>query len=233
MALSTKQWLGYSLILNLLMSLPLGYAVFKRLNRPDPFASSDMRRASKMSVFEVLPVIDTMIFFVGDSHIERCHWYELLQRGDIVNRGIGGDMTAGVLQRLDQITKYQPAKVFLMIGINDLLFRGLTVDEVVSNYQTIIHRLSEQSPRTTIYTHSLLPIHHEYWNMPLDNELVVQVNQALQTFPNVTYIDLYTPLVQTDGRLNMTYSLDGLHLNGKGYLLWRDLLLPYLNDLAE
>ena len=59
--------------------------------------------------------------FLGDSLTEYGNWRELFPGLDIKNRGIAGDTTDGVLHRLDGITALSPDKIFLMIGINDLL----------------------------------------------------------------------------------------------------------------
>ena len=52
-------------------------------------------------------------------------WSEIFQNPNIKNRGISGDVTEGILYRINEITESQPLQVFLMIGTNDLA-QGLT-----------------------------------------------------------------------------------------------------------
>lgn len=60
------------------------------------------------------------IVFLGNSITEQGWWSLLLKHGDVENRGIGGDNTFGMIDRLPDILKSKPRKIFLMAGINDL-----------------------------------------------------------------------------------------------------------------
>src|SRR5262245_42410399 len=71
--------------------------------------------------FDILPPPHDSIVFLGDSITELCHWSELLQNPSVLNRGIGGDTTQDILNRVDQIYRLRPQKLFLMIGVNDLI----------------------------------------------------------------------------------------------------------------
>ena len=81
----------------------------------------------KKEHFETLPKSKKDIIFLGNSITDNCEWAELFNNPHIKNRGIGGDDTDGILERLSDITSGQPAKIFLMIGTNDLAY-GKTVD---------------------------------------------------------------------------------------------------------
>ena len=72
------------------------------------------------------------IVFLGNSITEQGWWSLLLKRGDVENRGIGGDNTFGMIDRLPDILKSKPRKIFLMAGINDLT-GGQPVDTIVMN----------------------------------------------------------------------------------------------------
>ena len=61
------------------------------------------------------------VVFLGNSITQGGgDWSERLDYPNISNRGIGGDVTDGVLARLEEITFFKPRAVFLLIGINDL-----------------------------------------------------------------------------------------------------------------
>lgn len=74
----------------------------------------------RATLFEVLPTSKKDIIFLGNSITNGGEWAELLGNPHVKNRGISGDRTDGVLDRLHVITKGKPAKIFLLIGINDL-----------------------------------------------------------------------------------------------------------------
>jgi lysophospholipase L1-like esterase len=44
------------------------------------------------------------------------------------------------------------------------------------------------------------------------------------------YVDTHTPMLDRNGRPRAElFTIDGIHMNEKGYRLWRDILKPLLN----
>ncbi len=172
-----------------------------------------------VSQFEVLPVLPGDTVFLGDSITEGGSWHELFPDGKVRNRGIGGDVTAGVLARVGQVSRGAPAQVFLLIGTNDLAF-GVSENEIVANVKSIVEEIRSESPATEIYVQSVLPRAVEY------RERVESLNRLLQSEIHGTarWIDLYPLFLDADGSIRNTYSNDELHLNGQGYLAWRDAI---------
>mgnify|MGYP001556411152 FL=1 len=74
----------------------------------------------RKAMFENQPVVPGRIIFLGNSITEMGKWKDLLNDSTVLNRGIGGDVTFGVLSRLDDVIRRKPSKVFLLIGINDI-----------------------------------------------------------------------------------------------------------------
>lgn len=183
-------------------------------------------------LFETLPTSKRDIIFLGNSITDGCEWSELFQNRHCKNRGISGDVCDGVLNRLETVTKGQPAKVFLMIGINDL-GRGGHPDTIAMKTWQIVKRIKAESPRTKVFIQSVLPVNDHYgmfaghtsrWkDVPVTNELLKQIAQE----EGVTYIDLFSLFADEEGKMNINYSNDGLHLTGKGYLVWRDAIKRY------
>ena len=86
------------------------------------FAQSKPRSTywiQRATLFESLPASEDDIVMLGNSITDGGEWAELLGDAHVKNRGISGDTTDGVLERLGTITRGRPAKVFLLIGIND------------------------------------------------------------------------------------------------------------------
>lgn len=179
-----------------------------------------------VSQFEVLPIREGDIVFLGDSITEGGAWADLFPGLPVRNRGIGGDVTAGVLARLHQITSGHPSKVFLLIGTNDLSAEKPVAD-IVDNIVEIVTRINTESPDTQVYVQSVLPRAQDY------REQIEALNDQLQKSiaGKATWINLYPLFVDdTDGSIRDDLSNDELHLLGPGYLLWRDELVRYLNQ---
>src|SRR5574340_772315 len=101
------------------------------------------------------------IVFLGNSITDRVDWNELLGMSNVHNRGISGDITFGVLERLDEVIEGQPAKVFILIGINDVS-RNIPDSVIFKNYKKIVERIKAGSPHTKIYFQTLLPVNNEF-----------------------------------------------------------------------
>jgi lysophospholipase L1-like esterase len=191
---------------------------------------------SKYNLFTRLPHSNQSIIFVGDSLIRGCEWSEMFGNLNIKNRGIGGDSLTGVLSRLDEIIERQPKKIFLMIGINDLK-KGKSVPDILIDYNKIVTKIKNDIPETTLYIQSILPVNEFLGTLLLGSKLKNVNNQTIQEInkglrqqvrkDHIQYIDLYSFFVKNE-QLDKQYTIDGLHLNGDGYLIWKQVLMPYI-----
>ena len=100
---------------------------------------------------------------LGNSITNGCEWAELLGNSNVVNRGISGDTVEGIQARLGSIIKAAPAKIFLMIGVNDVS-HDLTADSIATSIGELVHRIRTQSPATKLYLQSLLPVNQSFGN---------------------------------------------------------------------
>ena len=110
----------------------------------------------RATLFEKLPIDSDDIVFLGNSITNGCEWHELFNNPNIKNRGISSDVSMGVYDRLDPIIKGKPAKIFLMIGINDIAHH-LSTDSTVKNITKIIRKIKKEAPSTRLYIQSLFP----------------------------------------------------------------------------
>lgn len=181
-----------------------------------------------------LPTSKSDIIFLGNSITNGGEWAELLGNPHAKNRGISGDTTQGVLDRLSTITKGKPSKIFLLIGTNDFA-HGKSMDEIAKNVEKIVERVKRESPATKLYVQSVFPVNPKFnkFSGHMDRKKdIPALNakiKAVAARHGVTYIDVYKSLVipSTDV-MNPEYTNDGLHLLGKGYLKWVEVLKPYL-----
>lgn len=187
----------------------------------------------RASHFRLLPNVKGEIIFLGDSITEGCNWSEMLQNPKVINRGISGDVSQGILDRLDEVTESFPAKIFLLIGINDLA-RGIPAEDILANVKRFIAKVRQKTPDTEIYLESLLPVNPDFKDFPdhTDKGLeIIRFNRVLERMAKdykCGYVDLYEAFVDRDNKLDPEYSHDGLHLNGAGYAVWTQTISPYL-----
>jgi len=188
----------------------------------------------RTTLFESLPVSSKDIIFLGNSITNGGEWCELFNNKHVKNRGISGDVTMGVYDRLDPILIGKPAKIFLLIGINDVA-HGTSADSIVMQIGLIIQKIKKDSPHTKLYLQSILPVSDQFKMFASHTShgaVVIEINNKLMKLSkreNIKYIDLYSHFVDTEtGKMKSDYSNDGLHLLGRGYLLWRELTLPYV-----
>ena len=204
------------------------------------FAGEQTRRRfltyyeQKKTIFEMLPNDKDEIIFLGNSITEGCEWNELFNDSRIKNRGISADVAEGILLRLDEVIESKPLKIFIMIGINDLDF-GYSIEEILQYYKQILKKIKKDSPQTSTYIQSVLPVNKsfgkfsDYHNLSDD---IVKLNKELEKLAgelDLEYINLYDSFLLND-QLDPKYTNDGLHLTGEGYLLWKKLLAQYIVD---
>ena len=156
-----------------------------------------------------------------------------------LNQGISGEVSNGLLQRLDFFDRTKPEKIFIMVGINDLI-RGLDDQEILANYQQIISYLRRKHPQTEIVVQSILPHGEEgiTWEgkeklLAIPNPRIRNLNQDLNnlaTEKGVKYLNLHPLFTDKQGNLRSDFTTDGLHLSPPGYLVWRTALQMYTNQ---
>lgn len=169
--------------------------------------------------------------FLGDSLTESFDLQKHFGRNDLRNRGMSGDLTDHVLYRLEEITNAKPAKVFLMIGINDI-YQGYEPDHILSNIERIITEFRQKTPDTTLLVQSILPINHSKLFIEKSvNNKIYQINLRLKSIcenKQVTFIDIHPDFLNNEGEMDEGYTYDGVHLSEAGYILWAELIQSYL-----
>lgn len=186
-------------------------------------------------LYESYPHSPTDIVFLGNSITDRVDWNELLGMPNVHNRGISGDITFGVLQRLSEVINGHPQKVFILIGINDIS-RNIPDSVILKNYRKIIEEIQKGSPRTKIYFQTLLPVNNEFTQFKSHynkDQHILWLNEQIKKFgkeEKITVIDLYPHFLNDQKKLDKKYTLDGLHLNAEGYKVWAGILKKYLSE---
>ncbi len=183
----------------------------------------------KTSHLATLPKKEGKIVMLGNSLTAECEWAELLDNQDIINRGIIGDGTDDILNRLDDVIAMKPKKVFLLVGVNDLMFHP--PQYIIENYEKIVLHVRAGTPKTQLYLEAILPIHNDLRRTGMKNEDIRTVNEGIKRIAEkegLIYIDTHTPFTNKEGALKTELSLDGVHLNGEGYLIFKEILKKYV-----
>lgn len=187
----------------------------------------------RASLFEVLPVDSTDIVMVGNSLTDGCEWNELFGMPNVKNRGIISDVIEGVADRIDPVLDGHPAKIFLLIGVNDISHK-LTADSLATAMSALVDHIIGRSPSTRLYIEACLPVNNDfkrYKNLIGTEQVLLDYNKALRRIADerhLTFIDTFPTFADAAGKLDPEVTNDGLHLTGRGYLRWRELLLPYI-----
>jgi len=179
----------------------------------------------RVSQFELLSSAKgKSIVMLGDSITDRGLWNELTQRNDVINRGISGDTTIGVLARVDSLNK-RLRIAFVMIGVNDLL-KNRSVEYVFKNYKKIILELERKKIKPIIES----VLHVGTLAPAIYNTKIYKLNELLKKYAQkkgLQFVDLNKVFAPNKVLLDK-YSLDGLHLNGSGYVEWTKIITPYM-----
>ena len=189
----------------------------------------------RAALFEALPTDTTDIIMLGNSLTDGCEWHELLQDNRIKNRGITADVVAGMKDRLPAIMKGKPAQIFIMAGINDIS-HDLSADSISGMLWDIVAQIHRESPATRIYVQSLLPVNTDmgYKRLQGKEPVISRLNELLQAQAGsrgYQYIELDSHFTAPGRhRLDPRYTNDGLHLTAEGYLLWGELLRPFIKE---
>ena len=170
------------------------------------------------------------IIFVGDSITDIADWADIFKNSKVKNRGISGDNTYGILNRLHEVIRRKASKIFIMAGINDIAI-NIPGRTIISNYAEILQCLNKQTPLTRVYVQSILPTNNsftEFRQHQGKDSIIQSVNRQLKCLALSTgniYIDLYSLMTDKKGALNSLYTNDGLHLTGQGYMVWKNELI--------
>ena len=183
------------------------------------------------------------IVMFGDSHTQGANWNELLGKYKIVNRGIAGDDTQGMLSRINSVTKLHPKIVVIQAGINDI-YNWVPTNVIFKNLKKIITIIQNSGAKPIVVSvifagkkwgEDWIKMHRPDINVPdynkERNSEVKKLNQLLKDFctkKNIDFVDINKYL--SDGNfLKNIYSRDNLHLNAKGYRIWRRELQKVLH----
>ncbi|WP_295667078.1 GDSL-type esterase/lipase family protein [uncultured Mucilaginibacter sp.] len=216
----------------ILLFLFLAFAAGEKVQAQTGFPFDNEIRAFKHQDSISFPAKDG-ILFIGSSSIRL--WDDLEKRfphAPIIKRGVGG---CELWQLVDYYTPYilfpyHPRKIFIYAGENDIA-GGKSGKFVFDKFQQLFEMINKQLPDAAVYYMSvkMSPSRARYFKeVAVANELI---KTYLANKPNSVFIDLNTILLKTETSMpdSSFFRADYLHLNGKGYDRWQQVLEPYVN----
>ena len=201
------------------------HATNQRLSDTIPFIPDYGK--SRLTLLNAEPVTMGRTIFVGNSITEMGDWKTLTGDSTVLNRGISGDITFSLLLRLPEVIRHQPARIFLLIGINDI---GKDIPDavIVENIMKIAGNIRSGSPSTKLYIQSILPLNPDIPGFPQHYDKqghVLNTNVLLQAAckaRGIEFLNIHDLFTDSKGKLDQQYTSDGLHLDpkGTGYQKW-------------
>ena len=179
------------------------------------------------------------IVFLGDSITDFYPIDNIFDNLPIVKSGVSGYTTHDILERMDSMVyQYNPTRIFLLIGTNDLIFDDLDDKEkIVNNIKIIIENIKDNRKNAKIYLDSIYPVNKSLDKKMVnrrDNETISSINNELKKYcddNHVVFIDMYKKLQDEEGNFDKKYTDDGLHPNALGYARISQIRLNYIYDI--
>ena len=131
-----------------------------------------------------------------------------------INKGINGDSTDGMLGRFRTSVEFEkPDYTIIWGGINDL-FAGRKPSLIMENLKELYKRTNEIDSISIACT--LIPVE----GPDLMNQKIRDLNKLIVNYcdlEGIRWVDLFSALVDCNGKLESRFSNDGAHLTSIGY----------------
>lgn len=171
------------------------------------------------------------ILFVGSSSIAM--WKDLdayFPGYTVINRGFGGSgLTDAIGYADDIIIPYEPKQVVIYSGENDIATGTVTSKEVLERFIKLFNIIRKDLPGSHIVYISIKPSPSREKFMPIMEDANSKIKQFLSGNQKTTFVDVFHLMLGADGKPRKELFLDDdLHMNEKGYTIWRDAIRPHL-----
>lgn len=177
--------------------------------------------------------------FYGDS-VTQCYDIEhFFPDLPVVNTAHWGYLTPTLLDEVEErVLAYNPTKVFLLMGTNDLGYSDSTDEEIFKNIKKVVEIIKKDRKNVKIYIQSIYPVNEtididaNVWHIR-ENGRIRNINSMLEEYckeNKLTYIDVYSALQEEDGSIKEEYTVEGLHITYDGYKKITEVLDKYVRE---
>ncbi len=185
---------------------------------------------TRIEGFSAADSMEVDIVFLGDSLVENWQVDLSFPRVRCMNQGISGDVTEGVLNRLNLVEVFAPEVVVLEIGTNDLVRIG-DVDSAAGNVRAIVDYLREGGVGEVV----LLGLPPAPDNQKEVNEKKIALSERYraisQELDNVHYVELFSVFLLPEGYRDEDFFCDDKHLSAAGYARLNQVIAETLDEV--
>lgn len=193
-------------------------------------AQNPQRFDHEIARFKQIPKSNAqdVTIFTGSSSIRM--WTSLREDcagSQLVNTGFGGSLMTDLLYFLDEaVLNFAPGRVYIYEGDNDIA-AGKSPQDIMKTTREVVSRLLAANPEMEVYFISAKPSPSR-WAF---KDGYLELNRLLDTYCNenerLHYIDVWEPMIDEAGRPSAElFVADSLHMNRKGYILWKEIICP-------
>jgi lysophospholipase L1-like esterase len=172
------------------------------------------------------------ILFVGSSSFRLWPNIQTYFPGyTIINRGFGGSSIPDVIVYADNIIfPYNPRQIVIYCGDNDLAAAEAVSSRIVlTRFRKLFGMIRQRLPEVSIVFVSIKPSPSRQKLMPKMAAANDMIRKFLKKNKNTAFVDVYHPMLAKNGRpLRDIFREDLLHMNEKGYDIWKQAITPYL-----
>ncbi|GAA3916720.1 SGNH/GDSL hydrolase family protein [Luteimonas lutimaris] len=170
------------------------------------------------------------VVFTGSSSVRM--WATLAEDFPgvpVLNRGFGGSQLRDATWYADEVAvRYAPQRIVLYAGDNDIDAKR-SPEQVRDDFRTFVARVRRDLPGVPIAWLAIKPSPARIAQLPAQQRANALVKAEAARMRAVDFIDVATPMLDADGRPRAElFGNDQLHMNARGYALWRGVVAPYL-----
>lgn len=168
------------------------------------------------------------VLFIGSSSFTL--WkdvQEYFPKHKILNRAFGGSTLVDLVRfRYDVIYPYQPKQIVIYCGENDFASSDtVTVEMVIQRFKTLYHLIRAKYASVPLLYVSMKPSPSRAHLLTKYREANQQIETFLKTDKKAAFADVYHPMLKADGVvMDDIFKEDKLHMNAKGYAIWKKVL---------
>ena len=145
----------------------------------------------------------------------------------MLNRAFGGFSLVDLIRfRYDVIYPYHPKQIVMYCGENDFASSDtVTVETVVQRFKTLYGLIRARFAITPLLYVSMKPSPSRVHLMKKFEEANNQIAMFLKADKKAAYADVFSKMLQPDGTpMTDIFLGDNLHMNAKGYAIWKKVL---------
>ncbi|RAJ77498.1 lysophospholipase L1-like esterase [Chitinophaga dinghuensis] len=169
------------------------------------------------------------VLFIGSSSIRVWHDVErTFAAYTAMNRGIGGAVINDIIFYLNDIVlPYKPKQIVIYVGDNDI--PEAPADTILSRTKALLEGIRAKMPEVPILYMSIKPSPSRAKWLDRVKDANTLIKNYIATQQKMRFVDICTPMLDTKGNARPElFRNDMLHMNSKGYDIWKKAIAPYL-----